>query len=74
MKNAKNTSNRPSHRIYHVVDQDKKNTRWTTIGAAWAHDDGDGLNLWLDYLPTGSHGRIVIRKAKDKTDNQGGEE
>lgn len=73
MSNAKTKTNRPTHRIYHVVGENKQ-ARWTGIGAAWEHDDGDGFNVWLDYLPTGTSGRIVVRKAKDKAENASGEE
>ena len=67
----RNTSkpNKPSHGIYHVTG-DGKQARWTKIGAAWAHDDNSGMNLAIEYLPAGTQGRIVIRKAKDKADNQ----
>lgn len=69
MNRSKSTTNRPSHGIYHVTG-DGKDARWIKIGAAWAHDDNGGLSLSVDYLPTGTHGRLVIRKAKDKADNQ----
>jgi hypothetical protein len=51
------------------VTGDGDKARWTKIGAAWAHDDNDGLSLSVDYLPAGTHGRLVIRKAKPKADN-----
>ena len=62
-------TNRPTHRVYHVVGDGEK-ARWTTIGAAWAHDDNDGMNLQFDYLPAGTAGRLVIRKAKPKNVDQ----
>lgn len=68
MNRNKNKPNRPSHGIYHVTG-DGQEARWTKIGAAWAHDDNGGLSLAVDYLPTGTQGRLVIRKAKPKTDN-----
>lgn len=69
MNHKNNTPNRPSHGIYHVTGEGDK-ARWTKIGAAWSHEDNSGLSLAVDYLPTGTHGRLVIRKAKPKTDNQ----
>lgn len=72
MSNANSQSRRPSHRVYHV-DGEGNQARWTNIGGAWVHDDNDGMNLSLDYLPTGTTGRLVIRKVKPKTGNQGGE-
>jgi hypothetical protein len=34
------------------------------IGAAWEHEDGEGLTLQLDLLPV-TGGRIVLRKPKE---------
>ena len=54
-------SNRPTHAVY-VVEGEGENAYWTKIGSAWAHEDGDGLNVQLVALPM--NGRIVIRKPK----------
>ncbi len=35
------------------------------IGAAWFHKDGEGLDVVLQALPVS--GRMVLRKAKDKS-------
>ena len=35
---------------------------WTRIGAAWAHDDGEGFNLQLELVPL--DGKIVLRAPK----------
>lgn len=67
--NRNKRTNKPTHGIYHVTG-DGDAARWTKIGAAWAHDDNSGLSLAVDYLPTGTHGRLVIRKTKPKSDNQ----
>jgi hypothetical protein len=72
----RNTSkpNKPSHGIFHVTG-DGKQARWTKIGAAWGHNDSSGMNLAFEYLPAGTQGRIVIRKAKDADNHtQDGEE
>ena len=50
---------------------DRENPYWTKIGAAWAHNDGNGFNLRFDLLPN-SPGDIVLRVAKPK-DAQGDE-
>ncbi len=47
-----------------MVEGEGDKTHWTKIGAAWAHDDGEGYNLTLIALPT--NGRLVIRKPKPK--------
>jgi TPR repeat protein len=44
------TPNRPTHRVYAVKKTGDK-SHWTEIGAAWAHQDGKGFNVKLDYLP-----------------------
>ena len=58
---SKNT-NPPSHRVYAVTKNGKRNY-WQAIGAVWPHSDGDGFNLKLDYLPLNA-AEIVIRKPK----------
>ena len=56
------TTNRPSHRVY-AVTKNGESKFWTAIGAAWAHSDGEGFNLKLDYLPLNG-AQIVIRSPK----------
>jgi hypothetical protein len=66
------TTNRPSHRVYAVTKNGERNF-WQPIGAAWAHGDGDGFNLKLDYLPL-NDAEIVIRKPKaEQADAPAGE-
>jgi hypothetical protein len=66
------TSNKPSHRIYAVSKRksgDKND--WTEIGAAWAHQDGKGFSLKLDYLPlNGAELSLRVPKPKDATSDQ----
>jgi hypothetical protein len=63
-------SNKPSHRIYAVTKRkngDKND--WTEIGAAWAHQDGKGFSLKLDFLPlNGAELSLRVPKPKDATD------
>ena len=42
----------PTHEVFAVTrkEPDSKG-RWTKIGACWPHEDGDGFNLRLDFLP-----------------------
>jgi hypothetical protein len=56
------TSNRPSHRVY-AVTKNGKQSFWQPIGAAWAHADGEGFNLRLEYLPL-NDAEIVVRTPK----------
>lgn len=57
------STNRPSHRVY-AVTKNGERSFWNAIGAAWAHSDGEGFNLQLDYLPLNPGTQIVIRKPK----------
>ncbi len=72
MANQQTTNRKPTHDICHVRGEGK-NAFWTKIGAAWIHEDGQGLNLSLDFIPTGNDGRLVIRIRKDKAELTQGE-
>ena len=65
MTNTTETSNRPTHRVYAVKKISDDKSRWTEIGAAWAHQDGKGFSVKLDYLPLNG-AEIVIREPKAK--------
>lgn len=65
MAQQSNPSRKPTHDICHVRGEGKA-AYWTKIGAAWLHDDGQGLNLSLDFVPVSNDGRLVIRIRKDK--------
>lgn len=64
-------SQKPTHGVYHVRGEGKS-AYWTQIGAAWLHDDKQGLNLALDFLPVRADGRLVIRIKSDKPESTGG--
>jgi Cytochrome C and Quinol oxidase polypeptide I len=53
----------PSHRVYAVTNEGKQKF-WSAIGAHWAHKDGDGFSLKLDYLPLIPGAQIVLRNPK----------
>jgi hypothetical protein len=57
------TPSLPSHRVYGVTKDGKQNY-WRAIGAAFAHRDGEGFYLKLDFLPRDPDVEIVIRKPK----------
>lgn len=60
------TNRKPTHAVYHVRGEGEK-AFWTKIGAAWLHEDKEGLNVSLDFVPLNDAGRLVIRvnKAED---------
>ncbi len=43
--------------------------RWTPIGVAWPHRDGEGYDITLDALPIGN--RITLRVPKERDDREG---
>ena len=65
MTTQSTTSRKPTHAVYHVRGEGKS-AYWTQIGAAWLHDDKEGLNLSLDLIPAANNGRLVIRVKTDK--------
>jgi hypothetical protein len=56
----------PSHIVYAVTKGKDKRSYWRKIGAAFAHSDGDGFNIALEFLPLNG-ADIVIRKPKAET-------
>ncbi len=66
MSNTKQTttaSKAPSHVAYQVRDREGQKGYWTRIGAAWAHQDGNGFNIQLEVVPL--DGRITLRVATE---------
>ena len=55
---------RPTHRVYAVTKNGEKKF-WQPIGAMWAHGDGKGFSLRLDYLPL-NDAELAVRVAGDK--------
>ena len=54
---------KPTHAVYHVRDESER-AYWTKIGAAWLHDDKEGLNVSLDFVPLNDACTFVIRVNK----------
>ena len=54
----------PALIAWHVSERGEKKF-WTRIGAAWEHEDGEGLTLQLDLFPAAG-GRIVLRAPKQE--------
>ena len=54
----------PAYQIFHVVGEGEK-ASWTQIGAAWHHNDNEGLNIVRNYQPL-VEGREVFRKYTPK--------
>ena len=71
MSNKQQPGRKPTHGVYHIRGEGQAIAYWTKIGAAWIHEDGEGLNLSLDFIPTDGTGRLVIRANKPDTQTQG---
>lgn len=65
------TNKQPTHRLYAVEKRNGKNY-WRPIGAAWAHGDGEGFGLKLDYLPL--NGAEIVMRAPKADEEQEGQE
>jgi len=60
---------KPTHGVYHVEGEGERKY-WTKVGAAWAHNDGDGFSISLNFIPTGTECRLVVRKSKPKQEGR----
>lgn len=58
---------RPSHIAYQVRDGDNDKSYFNKVGAAWAHQDGQGYNIQLDSVPV--DGRITLRTPMERLDD-----
>jgi hypothetical protein len=61
-------SNRPTHRVYAVINkkEGREKGTWLEIGAAWPHRDGKGYGVKLDVIPRASDAQLVIRAIEPK--------
>ncbi len=60
----------PTYIAWHVTGDGDNKAYWTRIGAAWPHQDGEGLTLHLDLVPV-SGGRIVLRHPSENNNGAG---
>lgn len=59
-------TNQPSHIAYQVregKDREDK-SHFNRIGAAWPHQDGQGITVELDAVPV--NGRVVLRTPQER--------
>jgi hypothetical protein len=57
-------SKKPTLYAYSVKEREGQKSVWTKIGAAWAHEKGNGFSIQLDALPLNFDGRIVLTEPK----------
>ena len=55
----------PTHRIFSVTRPAEGDAKWTEIGAAWPHKDGQGFNLRFYAMPVNG-ADAVLRTIKAK--------
>lgn len=65
MAKTETKKRKPTHGIYNVTGEGDDSI-WKKIGAAWAHRDGKGFSVSLEYLPRVAGGRLVIREFSAK--------
>ena len=59
------SNNKPTLFAYSVRERGRGQTAVRTrIGAAWPHDNGNGLSIQLEALPLNFDGRIVLTEPK----------
>jgi hypothetical protein len=61
-------SHQPSHRAYSVIKREGQDDFWLNLGVAFAHEDGEGLNILLQALPVDA--KLVLRTYKEKPEEQ----
>ena len=66
---SEKTNNQPTHRVAHVVGEEKQ-AYWTNIGVAWPTADGDGFSFVLNFIPNRADGRLLILPFKENTQTQ----
>lgn len=63
----------PAYRAYSVIKREGQDDFWLPIGAAFAHQSGDGLNIILQALPIPTGDglcKIVLRPPRDDQQQQ----
>lgn len=58
-------TNRPTHNLYIVTQDDNGESQWVEIGAAWANKDNKGFSFKFKLYPrTGD--QVVMRARTEK--------
>jgi hypothetical protein len=66
----------PAYRAFTVIKREGQDDFWLPIGAAFAHQNGDGFNVVLQALPISDGDgtcKIVLRPPKNDGDSDDGE-
>jgi hypothetical protein len=63
----------PAYRAFTVIKREGEDDWWIPIGAAFAHEKGDGFNVILQALPISAGDgtcKIVLRPPKDADETE----
>lgn len=62
----------PDYNVYQVREGDRGKKYWIRLGAAFRHEDGEGISVHLDALPVGNFdGRLVLRVPNKEQQEKG---
>jgi len=67
------TTHQPAMRAFTVIKREGQDDFWLPIGAAFAHQNGDGFNVILQAMPIPDKEgqcKIVLRPPKSEDDQQ----
>ena len=67
------STQQPAMRAFTVIKREGQDDFWLPIGAAFAHQNGEGFNIILQALPIPNGDgqcKIVLRPPKDEEDNR----
>ncbi|MBH5372257.1 hypothetical protein [Bradyrhizobium glycinis] len=65
---GENTKPKPAYEAF-VVDETGNSPYWTKVGAAWQHEDGEGLNVSL-AAGIAVSGKLVLRAPDTRRQNK----
>lgn len=71
------TTHQPAMRAFTVIKREGQDDFWLPIGAAFAHQNGDGFNVMLQALPIPNGDgqcKIVLRPPKSDDEQQPSQE
>ena len=67
------TTHQPAMRAFTVINREGQDDFWLPIGAAFAHQNGEGFNVILQAMPIPNGDgqcKIVLRPPKSEDDEQ----
>ena len=59
---------KPDYVVSYVVEGPRGQKLWHQVGAAWKHQNGDGLSLSIQSIPVNFNGELVLRPPYSEED------